>query len=508
MADRYFSSTGSAAGNGSQAMPYDFPSAYTAAANGDRLIGDGDISGAQMSVGGAGFVFMGKQLEIVSRREYSCRFICNSASYFLRTGTTYNLQTTLGDVIISGADAGGLTPSELFYVPSTVSHSIVLNGTRITSPSPSLIQLNTGVVCSLTLTDVQAVLATAGQYFVRGLGLASGTNINIVRPYVRMPNKATLGRLIYLSAAAASGVTVDISEMDLEATSSVSSGDHGGVWVLNVNGAKVRGGRGVFKGTNAGSKVYGVGLDCDNASYTAHKCSIEKLKLSVDAAGGGIAAIIGHDGTGVGDNLCNNGLISEVDATGTAQFKSGDGHGLMMGWNTGSRIEGGKSTTMAMGALTKGTTDCSIAGVEIRDFRYYAVYYKSTTRTHGHNNKIWQGAGDGVAFQADAVGGGADNTGCTFGGNDINISGNVGKIFNTTASQGVDIGPNRFWVNTGAVVPNPAATILGTDYATLASANAASDLGATVTANSMIPQGDNRGSRSWLGAEGWIAPPL
>lgn len=202
-------------------------------------------------------------------------------------------------------------------------------------------------------------------------------------------------------------------------------------------------------------------IDCESGALTAHRGLIRNNTLT-NKSNGGFCALIGHDVTTAGDDLCNNGNIFNNTITGNATFKAGGGHGYMFGFCTGGQSSFNKATNIALGLLCKMATGGGHFSNKISKYGIpsstngSAIQSKGCTNTKYYGNEITIDADCyGASFVANAEGA-TNNSGVEVNSNALIVSQTPtanASLMSVLASQVVSFSANNY-LNTDLMTNN------------------------------------------------------
>ena len=119
----------------------------------------------------------------------------------------------------------------------------------------------------------------------------------------------------------------------------------------------------------------------NHATFTTDSCSIRRNTGGLTLAGtpAGYLIGVGSEATGTGDNSISNIEISNND------LHSAD-HGYWVGFNTGAKVYGNKSTNTDIGLVSKGDIDSEFYGNLVIECVSSALYSKGSSGTKFSNN--------------------------------------------------------------------------------------------------------------------------
>lgn len=337
-------------------------------------------------LGASGYVLMSGGLVSLECATYNgCTLRPSAATAGVRlNGPPNNGLVSLIDLNVDGVN--GTAPNYCYWAQDSAGGSYTVTLTRADCRNPNtygIYSAATGINLAVNDSDMTATSAVAPRSFLfteRASTQWAAGSISVVGGTASIDKHATGAAALINIEAFAAGLTASVSggfvgNVTLDPTLT-STGEHGGIQLLNVGNASI---------TDATMNVYGNVGDRSTALFRINSCG----DFSPGTAGQGCAgtetpraitapvirnvtgtigtpngygAIIGQDATSSANNQITAGRIENADITCTASGNAG--HGVMLGYLVGGLATRSTSTGCGINFIAKmvSTTPALFAG--------------------------------------------------------------------------------------------------------------------------------------------------
>lgn len=436
MADLYFSTLGSAGGDGSQLDPYENLTQCLAAASNDDVIEGADgsyIEPAWVAITRDGLTIQAEN--------------SNQAIITQDTSTTRVLHCTKTDLTLDGIvlDAQD-TIRWCFSTGTTAELNITINGGTLLNPTESF--LNS--IWHKNFTMNGGWLATANSLTLNGFTLSSslansgtGGLTSISDGAMNIANHSAAGKAaITVSSATLAEVSCEIYSLDITLGLTGSNVEQVGILVKDTASSNIYSNTVTLTDSLTGSGIIHEISTIDDTDV----CNIYLNTLSgvVGASGGrGI-----HCGSN--DNPTPTGANSLKNARVFSNTVNGFNHGVFVGWITDARMYANKVSNTVLGCVAKSTATCKITGNVVIDNTGDGCFLaKGDTDSDFANNLAITNVGaTTISMIAGRVNITDDSTGTKWTNNILfNNGGTVTKFVNYSASQTATFVNNNYYSN-------------------------------------------------------------
>jgi hypothetical protein len=450
--------------------------AYELASNGDTILfNDGIYSGSEIeTTAGAGYLLTSKGLTLNSINPFKATLASTVTTAVVRvSGAFAGLTLSFGEINLDG---DGVVPNYgVWFAPTSGTAGLSLGSIIVKQAAIHSVycaQANT-VQVNITCDNPELHAVRSG---INCPTLGTNSTVDLTKPNCIITNKVVSAGCIFIKATGV-GCTANVLEpvISVNHASAMAAQADFGVQIMNIDNALIyKPIINAYTEATVNGTINAAVIDCDIGTLTAHRGRILGGILNLDT-NGGIGAVIGHDTTGAGDDLCNYGIIQSVEVNGGSKFEANDGHAIMQGYCQNGNSIDNRVRNVGIGVLLKATTNGKASGNKIKKANLSFLQMKGCTDSEINGNYVYMddAVGAGLVCNANGV---TSSSGCTANGNNFIVEKEAtGKFIAISTGEGVTVHQSSYIVKDDAVLPSTLATVGASNYTTVAAYIAAQE---------------------------------